>query len=153
VNPEPASTTLLPTIPVEGPYVSAGVTVNVATAVTGPSSGVDAATLYEPAAEGGTITVHVNERSPATTTVPSLHEELVSPKDGVTVSPGVNPEPVKTTSLPTIPLEGPNVNPGGSLGGCTAAVKPERLVPAAGGDGEAEETTTTLELPTMTVKL
>jgi hypothetical protein len=54
--------------------------VNVPAAVIFSSSGVDAAMAYGPAGDEGTVTVQVNEPSPATFTVPSLHDELGTPK-------------------------------------------------------------------------
>jgi hypothetical protein len=55
--------------------------------------------------------VQVND-PPTTVTVPSLQVTPMLPKYGVTVSPEVNPEPVRTTSLPTSPLAGANTREG-----------------------------------------
>jgi hypothetical protein len=112
VNPEPVNVTMLPTSPLEGLNVREGVTVNDPTAIIGPSSDVDAAIAYGPAGEAGTATVHVNDPSLVTSTIPSIHEALEPPKDGVTASVAVNPRPFSTTSLPTTPVEGSNASEG-----------------------------------------
>src|SRR5271157_3446929 len=91
VNPEPVSATWLSTVPVSGPNVSAGVTVNGPPAVIIRSSDVYAAIPYGPAGEAGTVIVQLKNPSLVTITGPSLHEEPMPPKYGVTVSPAVNP--------------------------------------------------------------
>jgi hypothetical protein len=130
VNPEPVNVTVLPTSPLEGLNVRAGVTANVPDAVIDPSTGVDAAMAYEPAEEAGTSIVQVNEPSLATFTVPSSHERFELPKDGVTGSVAVNPDPFSTTSLPTIPLSGANVSAGATVNNPVAAIGPSSTVEA-----------------------
>jgi hypothetical protein len=81
--------------------------------------------------------MHENEPSPATFTVPSLHEELEMPKYGVTRSPDVNPEPVNVTVLPTSPLEGLNVSEGSTVNVTDALFVPSVACRVCGPAGAA----------------
>jgi hypothetical protein len=130
-KPVPLAVVVLPTSPRAGLRERNGPTVNDPAAVIVPSAVVFAAMAYDPEGEAGTVTLQVKEPFASTSTVPSTHKELAPPKYGVTGSPEVKPDPVRTTSLPTIPLVGLKESAGSTVNDPGAGTIPSSVVSAA----------------------
>jgi hypothetical protein len=130
----PLNVTVLPTLPfVELVIVRLGVTVKKEVAVIVPSSVVLACTVYGPCGFTGIVIVQVNEPSAATTTAPSLHARSPPLKMAWTASVAVNPEPVRTVVLPTIPVVGLIVTFGTTVNEKVAVIGPSSVVVAVTG--------------------